>query len=45
MEHKAIEDMTQDEKIDEILLFTRAVSELLEVAAQHPMLSMMLPKV
>jgi len=42
---KSIDDMTTEEKINEILGFTRAIEDLLEAASSNPMLSMMLPKI
>lgn len=39
-----IDDMTTDEKIDEILTIMRAVSDALEQMGQNPMLKALMPK-
>jgi hypothetical protein len=36
--------MTDSEKLDELVEFTRTLTKLLESASQNPMLAMMLPK-
>jgi hypothetical protein len=36
--------VTSEEKIDELVEFTRQFTAMLEMASQNPMLSMMLPK-
>ena len=41
---KNVEAMSLDEKVDEILTFTRAIEDLLEAASSNPMLAMMMPK-
>jgi hypothetical protein len=44
MTNKPIEEMTDSEKLDELVQFTRTFASMLEMASQNPMLSMMLPK-
>lgn len=40
---KPLDEMTQDEKLDELLGFSRSLEDILAAASQNPMLSMMIP--
>lgn len=41
--YRPLEEMTEVEKLDEILVYLRGLADVLEAASSNPMLSMMIP--